>query len=168
MLIGVRGIWDQKINRFDASNTKMIDCPPAAKFVTLRPDERRLGSSGARLAHRWRKRISAARERGHEQRCLEAASKMFASPSEPDAARPDLACQILHAILPEGLHKKNGSWALSRAQVAREASEGRPLKLGCAICCRARILGKPICGLKFCDGPALAKMYSRGSPIHPK
>ena len=79
--------------------------------------------------------------------------------NEPDRARPELAGRILHVILPEGLHKKNGSWALSRAQVAREASEGRPLKLGCAICCRARILGKPICCLKLCDWPALPKTY---------
>ena len=46
---------------------------------------------------------------GARNRCLEAASKMFASPSEPDAARPDLACQILHAILPEGLLKKKAA-----------------------------------------------------------
>ena len=75
---------------------------------------------------------------------------------------------ICMLILPEGLHKKNGSWALSRAQVAREASEGRPLKLGCATTRRARLLGKCIWGLKFLDRPPLPKTYSRGAQIHPK
>jgi len=38
--------------------------------------------------------------------------------NEPDRARPELAGQILCVILPEGLHKKNGSSTLSGAQVA--------------------------------------------------
>ena len=37
---------------------------------------------------------------------------------EPVRAKPDLAGQILRVILPEGLHKKNGSSTLSGAQVA--------------------------------------------------
>ena len=88
--------------------------------------------------------------------------------NEPDRARPELAGRILHVILPEGLHKKSGSSALSGARVAREASEGRPLKLGCAPSRRARLLGKCIWGLKFLDRPPLPKTYSREGPIHLK
>ena len=79
--------------------------------------------------------------------------------NEPHIAGPELAGQILHVILLEGLHKKSGSSALSRAQVARDASQGRSLKLGCAMCCRGRSLGKRSCSLKLCDWPALPKMY---------
>ena len=79
--------------------------------------------------------------------------------NEPDGARPELAGQNFCVILPEGLHKKSGSSALSRAQVARDASEGRSLKLGCAMCCRGRSLGKRSCSLKLCDCPALPKTY---------
>ena len=79
--------------------------------------------------------------------------------NEPYMAGPELAGQILHVILPEGLHKKSGSSALSRAQAARDASQGRSLKLGCAMCCRGRSLGKRSCSLKLCDCPALPKTY---------
>ena len=79
--------------------------------------------------------------------------------NEPDRARPELAGRILHVILLEGLHKKSGSSALSRAQVARDASQGRSLKLGCAMCCRGRSLGKRSCSLKLCDWPAWPKTY---------
>ena len=79
--------------------------------------------------------------------------------NEPDRARPELAGQILRVILLEGLHKKNGSSTLSGARVAKEASKGRSLKLGCAMCCRGRSLGKRSCSLKLCDWPALPKTY---------
>ena len=60
-----------------------------------------------------------------------------------------------------------GNSTLSRAQVAREASEGQPLKLGCAICCQAGACGKSIWARKFCDGPAKSKRYSWGSQFVP-
>ena len=88
--------------------------------------------------------------------------------NEPDGARPELAGQNFCVILPEGLHKKTGSSTLSGARVAQEASEGRPLKLGCATTRRARLLGKCIWGLKFLDRPPLPKTYSRGTQIHKK
>ena len=88
--------------------------------------------------------------------------------NEPDGARPKLAGQNFCVILPEGLHKKTGSSTLSGARVAQEASEGRPLKLGCATTRRARLLGKCIWGLKFLDRPPLLKTYSKGTQIHPK
>ena len=88
--------------------------------------------------------------------------------NEPDGARPELAGQNFCVILPEGLHKKSGSSTLSGARVAQEASEGRPLKLGCATTRRARLLGKCIWGLKFLDRPPLPKTYSKGTQIHPK
>ena len=88
--------------------------------------------------------------------------------NEPDGARPELAGQNFCVILPEGLHKKSGSSTLSGARVAQEASEGRPLKLGCATTRRARLLGKCIWGWKFLDRPPLPKTYSRVTQIHPK
>ena len=88
--------------------------------------------------------------------------------NEPDGARPKLAGQNFCVILPEGLHKKTGSSTLSGARVAQEASEGRPLKLGCATTRRARLLGKCIWGLKFLDRPPLLKTYSKGTQINPK
>ena len=88
--------------------------------------------------------------------------------NEPDGAMPELAGQNFCVILPEGLHKKSGSSTLSGARVAQEASEGRPLKLGCATTRRARLLGKCIWGWKFLDRPPLPKTYSRGIQIHPK
>ena len=88
--------------------------------------------------------------------------------NEPDGARPKLAGQNFCVILPEGLHKKTGSSTLSGARVAQEASEGRPLKLGCATTRRARLLGKCIWGLKFLDRPPLPKTYSKGTQNHPK
>ena len=51
-------------------------------------------------------------------------------------------------ILPEGLHKKNGSSTPSWTQVAQKASSGPASKLACAIFLRARILGKGTCRSK--------------------
>ena len=87
--------------------------------------------------------------------------------NEPDGARPELAGQNFCVILPEGLHKKSGSSTLSGARVAQEASEGQPLKLGCAICCQAGACGKSIWARKFCDGPAQSKRYSWGCQFVP-
>ena len=75
----------------------------------------------------------------------------------PDRARPELANQILRVILPEGLHKKNGSWALSRAQVAREASEGVPFAaeqgyLGSASAASNVVMGQ-LCPRRIQGGP---------------
>ena len=55
--------------------------------------------------------------------------------------------------------KKTDRSTLSRAQVTQEASEGRPLKLGDAVCWRARALGKRNRSLKLCDWQALPKTY---------
>ena len=161
-------IWGLPISSGEGILKEGADGPPSSRRPGWEPAGPWADARGQRTAQGqpFRPHMAWVSERSKLERFF--ARSPALTFNEPDRARPELAGRILHVILLEGLHKKSGSSALSGARVAREASEGRPLKLGCAPSRRARLLGKCIWGLKCLDRPPLPKTYSRERPIHKK